>query len=104
MTALEVPTGSFVLGGILLLPLLIRQPLAWATEPSGVVRVLYLGLATTTVANTLLTRRIHGLRPGPEATLMLTDPVVATVPGVIVLREALAPVAAVGVLMVLGTW
>ena len=33
---------------------------------------------------------------------MLTDPVVATVLGVVVLGEALAPVAAVGVMMVLG--
>ena len=29
VTALEVPTGSFVLGGLLLLPLLVGQPLAW---------------------------------------------------------------------------
>ncbi len=102
VTALEVPTGSFVLGGIVLLPLLVGQPLAWVTEPSGIALVLYLGLATMAVANTLLTRGIHGLWPGPVATLMLTDPVVATILGVVVLGEALAPVAAVGVLMVLG--
>lgn len=101
VTALEVPTGSFVLGGILLLPLLIGQPLDWVTQPSGVVLALYLGIATMAVANTLLTRGIHGLRPGPVATLMLTDPLVATILGVAVLGEVLAPVAVVGVVLVL---
>lgn len=71
-------------------------------EPSGIALALYLGVATMAVANALLTRGIHGLRPGPVATLMLTDPVVATILGVVVLGEALTPVAAVGVLMVLG--
>ena len=102
VTALEVPAGSFVLGGILLLPLLIGQPLDWVAQPSGIALILYLGIATMAIANTLLTRGIHGLKPGPVATLMLTDPVVATILGVVVLGETLAPVAAVGVLMVLG--
>ena len=100
VTALEVPTGSFVLGGILLLPLLAGQPLDWVTQPSGVALALYLGVATMAIANTLLTRGIHGLTPGPVATLMLTDPMVATLLGVVVLGEVLAPVAAVGVALV----
>jgi DME family drug/metabolite transporter len=100
--ALEIATGSFVLGGVLLLPLLLGQPLAWVTTPSGILLVLYLGVATMAVANVLLTRGIHGLRPGPAATLMLTDPVVATALGVLILGEALSPVAAIGVLLVLA--
>lgn len=100
VTALEVPTGSFVLGGILLLPLLIGQPLDWVTQPSGIALALYLGIATMAIANTLLARGIHGLRPGPVATLMLTDPLVATILGVVVLGEVLAPVAAVGAVLV----
>ena len=63
---------------------------------------MYLGVATMAVANVLLTRGIHGLTPGPAATLMLTDPLVATVLGVVVLGEALAAVAAVGVVLVLA--
>jgi len=102
VTALEVPAGSFVLGGLLLLPLLLGQPLAWVVEPSGLALALYLGVATMAIANVLLTRGIHGLAPGPTATLMLTDPVVATLLGVVVLGEALPPLAAVGVALVLG--
>jgi DME family drug/metabolite transporter len=100
--ALEIATGSFLLGGVLLLPLLVGQPLAWVATPAGMALVLYLGVATMAVANVLLTRGIHGLRPGPAATLMLTDPAVATMLGVLVLGEALTPMAAVGVILVLG--
>lgn len=101
-TAIEVPAASFVLGGLLLAPLLLGQPLAWAASPSGVALVVYLGVATMAIANVLLARGIHGLPPGPTATLMLTDPVVATLLGVLVLGEALTPLAALGVVLVLA--
>jgi drug/metabolite transporter, DME family len=102
VTALEVPAGSFALGGLLLLPVLATQPMGWIGQPSGLALALYLGVATMALANVLLARGIHGLRPGPVATLMLVDPVVATVLGVVVLGESLLPVAALGVLLVLG--
>jgi drug/metabolite transporter (DMT)-like permease len=56
----------------------------------GVVRVV------------LLARGIRGLTAGPATTLMLADPVVATILGVVVLGETLAPVAAAGMLLVLA--
>ncbi len=99
--ALEVPTGSFVLGGVLLLPLLATQPTAWITTPSGAAMALYLGVATMGLANVLLTRGMRTLTPGPATTLMLTDPVVATVLGVVVLGERLAMSEVVGVLVIL---
>lgn len=101
-TAIEVPAASFALGGLLLLPLLLGQPLGWVATPDGLAMVLYLGIATMAIANVLLARGIHGLPPGPAATLMLTDPVVATVLGVLVLGEAITPVAALGVALVLA--
>lgn len=101
-TAVEVPAASFALGGLLLLPLLAGQPLGGLLAPGGVALVLYLGVATMAVANVLLARGIHGLPPGPAATLMLTDPVVATLLGVVVLGESLGPVAALGVALVLA--
>jgi len=101
-TAIEVPAASFALGGLLLVPLLVGQPLAWVASPGGAALVLYLGVATMAVANVLLARGIHGLPPGPTATLMLTDPVVATLLGIVVLGEAITPVAALGVVLVLA--
>ena len=99
---LAVPAGSFILGGILLIPILATQPLTWLTQPSGLVLAVYLGVETMAVANVLLARGIHGLSAGPVATLMLSDPVVATVLGVVVLGEVLAPVAVAGMVLVLG--
>jgi DME family drug/metabolite transporter len=99
--ALEVPTGSFVLGGALLLPLLATQPMSWIATPSGAAMVLYLGVATMGLANVLLTRGMRTLTPGPATTLMLTDPVVATVLGVVVLGETLVAVEVIGVLVIL---
>lgn len=101
-TPLGVSAGSFVLGGLLLVPVLAMQPLAWLARPSGVVLALYLGVATMAVANVLLARGIRGLAAGPVATLMLADPVVATALGVAVLGETLAPIAAVGTVLVLA--
>jgi DME family drug/metabolite transporter len=99
--ALEVPTGSFVLGGALLLPLLATQPMSWLATPSGFAMALYLGVATMGLANVLLTRGMRTLTPGPATTLMLTDPVVATVLGVVVLGETLVAVEVIGVLVIL---
>lgn len=102
VSALEVPAGSFALGGLLLLPLLATQPLDWLFEPGGIALALYLGVATMAIANVLLARGIRGLTAGPATTLMLADPVVATILGVLVLGETLEPVAAVGMLLVLA--
>lgn len=99
-TVVELSTGAFALGGLGLIPLLVREPLGWVAAPSGVGLVLYLGIATMALANALLTRGLHGLKPGPVATLMLMDPVVATILGVVVLGETLDGQAALGVLLV----
>jgi len=102
VTAVEIPAASFTLGGLLLLPLLAVQPLGALAQPSAIGLALYLGIATMAVANVLLTVGIHGLPPGPAATLMLTDPVVATLLGVVVLGEHLSANASVGVVLVLA--
>jgi DME family drug/metabolite transporter len=100
--ALEVPAASFLHGGALLLPILAAQPLDWLATPSGLALALYLGVATMGVANVLLTRGMRSLTSGPVTTLMLADPAVATLLGVVVLGETLAPVAALGVVVVLA--
>jgi drug/metabolite transporter, DME family len=101
-TPLAVPAGSFVLGGALLLPVLVVQPLGWLPSPSGIALALYLGVATMAIANVLLTLGIKGMSAGPVATLMLADPVVATVLGVAVLGEVLAAQEVAGVVLLLA--
>ena len=97
-----VLTASFLLGGLVLLPVLATQPLAWLAAPCGVALAVYLGLATMTVANVLHARGLARLAPGPVATLMLVEPLVATVLGAVVLGERLTAPAGAGLLLVLG--
>jgi drug/metabolite transporter, DME family len=101
-TPLAVPAGSFVLGGALLIPVLAVQPLGWLPTVPGLALALYLGVATMAVANVLLTRGIKGMSAGPVATLMLSDPVVATVLGVAILGEALSAPEVGGIVLLLA--
>lgn len=90
-------------GGVLLLPIAAMQPLSWVLEPRGVALVLYLGIATLAMANTLQLRGIRALGPAPVTTLMLAEPVLATLLGVIVLGESLGGVGWLGFVLVLGS-
>jgi drug/metabolite transporter, DME family len=96
-----VMAAAFGLGGLLLVPVLATQPLGWVLEPRGAVLVLYLGLVTTTLAYLLFVRGLAVLPAGPVTTLVLAEPVVATVLGVVVLGERLSTVALAGAALVL---
>jgi drug/metabolite transporter, DME family len=98
----EVMTAAFGLGGLLLLPVLLTQPLAWLATPSGLLLALWLGLVTTTLAYVLFGRGLRHLPAGPVTTLVLAEPVVATILGVVVLGEQLAPLGWVGAALVLA--
>lgn len=98
----DVMTAAFVLGGLLMLPLLLTQPLAWLATPSGLVMALWLGLATTTLAYVMFGRGLRHLSAGPVTTLVLAEPVVATVLGVVVLGERLPAAAWLGAALVLA--
>lgn len=98
-----VMAAAFGLGGLLLLPLLATQPMAWLLEPRGVGMALHLGLVTTTLAYLLFVRGLAQLPAGPVTTLMLAEPVVATTLGIVVLDERLTLISTIGVgLLLLG--
>lgn len=94
---LPVLAGPFVLGGLLLVPLLVTTPPTWIVTPAGVLLALYLGVASMAVANLLLSYGLRRLAPGPVTTLQLADPVTATILGVVVLHESLPAPAWLGV-------
>ncbi len=98
----EVMASAFGLGGLLLLPVLLTQPLGWLAEPGGWALALWLGLATTTLAYVLFGRGLRHLPAGPVTTLVLAEPVVATFLGVVVLGERLSPVGWLGAALVLA--
>jgi DME family drug/metabolite transporter len=98
----DVMTAAFVLGGLLMVPLLLTQPLAWLATPRGLVMALWLGLVTTTLAYVVFGRGLRQLSAGPVTTLVLAEPVVATFLGVVVLGERLPALAWVGAALVLA--
>lgn len=98
----EVMAAAFGLGGLVLVPVLLTQPVAWVATRSGLVLALWLGLATTTLAYVLFGRGLRHLPAGPVTTLVLAEPVVATLLGVLVLGESLAPLGWLGAAFVLA--
>lgn len=98
----DVMGAAFGLGALLLVPVLLTQPLGWLASPSGLVMALWLGLATTTVAYVLFGRGLRHLPAGPVTTLVLAEPVVATLLGVLVLGERLGPLGWIGCALVVA--
>jgi len=96
-----VMAAAFGLGGLLLVPVLLTQPLGWVAGLSGLALALYLGLVTTTLAYLLFVRGLAVLPAGPVTTLVLAEPVVATALGVAVLGERLAVVGGLGAGLIL---
>ena len=98
----EVMAAAFGLGGLLLLPLLATQPVGWLATGPGIGLALYLGLVTTTIAYVLFGQALAVLPAGPVTTLVLAEPLVATVLGVTVLGERLSPMGMAGAGVVLA--
>lgn len=97
--ALLASTCAF--GAVFLVPLLGTQPWGWLAQPRGVALAIYLGIATLAMANTLQLRGIGVLGPAPVNTLMLAEPVLATIWGVALLGESVTVVGVVGLVLVM---
>ena len=98
-----VMAAAFGLGGLLSVPVLLTQPVAWLATGQGLALAAYLGLGTTTLAYLLFVRGLAVLPAGPVTTLVLAEPVVATALGVVVLDERLAAAGGLGAgLLLLG--
>ena len=93
---------AFGIGGLLLLPALLLTGPGWIATPSGAATALYLGLLPTAVAYVLFARGLEGLSAATVTTLVLAEPLVATLLGVAVLGEQLTLGAAVGCSLVLA--
>lgn len=95
MPATDVLAASFFVGALLLLPLGAGDFSALQSF-EGLVLVVWLGVFATTFAYVLFGRGITHLTPGTVATLNLAEPVVATVLGVLVVRESISGLSLVG--------
>lgn len=94
-------SAAFLIGGLLMLPLILTQPLNWFTTANGLILVIYLSIIAMAVPNILWLKAIQTLPPGPTSTLMLMEPVMATVLGLVVLNETVNSVGVLGMVLVL---
>lgn len=76
--------------------------LTWLASTAGWIMTLWLGLATISIAYVMFTWGLSGLTAATAATLTLAEPLTASLLGVGVLGERLAPLAIAGI-VVLGT-
>lgn len=80
----------FTVAAVILAPALLLFPLDWASSTGGMAMVVYLVVAGTVGAYNLFNRGLHSVAAGTAATLALTEPLIATVLGVVVLGERLS--------------
>lgn len=84
--ATDALAASFSIGAVLLLPLLALDA-QWLFTARGLALALWLGLAATTMSYIMFGYGLTHLAPGIVATLVLSEPVVATLLGVGLLGE-----------------
>ena len=96
----HVLAASFGVSGAVLVPVFLLSGTWWMSW-SSILLILWLGLATTTLAYILFGMGLRFLQPGHIATLNLAEPVFATLLGVFVLGEVLGPLGVVGCALVI---
>jgi DME family drug/metabolite transporter len=96
-----MPTAAYLIGSVMLLPFVLTQPLAWVGTLSGIALIVYLGVVTMAVANVSQVRGMKGMPPGPAATLLLADPLTATILGMLILDETITTIGVFGMILVL---
>lgn len=93
----------FALGALFLAPSLLVSDLGWLATRSGILMVLWLGIVATGLSYVLFQHGLAGLPASTVSTLSLAEPVTATLLGVLVLREHLTPLTAIGIAVVVGS-
>ena len=94
--------SSFALGALLLTPWLGGSGLDQFATGKGLLFALWLGVIATTLGYLLFGVGITRLSPGSVATLNLAEPVVATLFGLLLLGEVIAPVGLLGCTLIVA--
>lgn len=93
-------SASFSIGAVVLMPFIFMD-FNWLTTPKGIALALWLGLASTTISYMMFGVGITHLAPGVVATLLLSEPFVATMFGIFLLGEPMAPRGWFGCLLII---
>jgi drug/metabolite transporter, DME family len=97
-----VMAAGFGGAAVLLVPVLLLAGPGFLTSAGGLGLALYLGAIPTALAYVLFSRGLRGLTSGETATLVLAEPLTATLLGIVALGEQPSIAAAVGAALVLA--
>jgi len=92
----------FCLGAVLLSPIFLLFDLNWLAQPRGLAVALHLGLIATALAYVMFGRGLKNVPAASAVTLTLAEPLTAGLLGVLLLGEALAPLAWGGILLLIA--
>lgn len=91
----------FGLGAILLLPILFFADISWVFTTSGFAMALWLAAIPTALAYLMYAAGLHKVRAHEASTLILAEPITATLLGAIVLGERPSLLAWIGAVIIL---
>jgi drug/metabolite transporter, DME family len=98
----QVMGAAFGTAAVLLLPVLLVGDTGWLESGRGVELVTYLAIGPTVIAYLLFARGLRRLSASETTTIVLAEPVTATVLGVLVVHEQLGAAAAGGIVLVIA--
>ncbi|WP_283152786.1 EamA family transporter [Guptibacillus hwajinpoensis] len=87
----------FTLSALMLSPLLFFYDLSWLLEINGLLVALHLGILATGLAYLLYARGLVGVSSATAVTLSLTEPLTASLLGVLIVGEVLSLMSWIGI-------
>lgn len=100
--AASVTAAGFVVAAALLAPALLVTDNGWVASGAGLLLLGHMSLVATALAYLLFVLGLQRIPAASAQTLGLTEPVVATALGVLVLDERLRPVGLLGAVLVVA--
>ena len=94
--------STFLVGSLAVALLAVREPFGWITSGEGVLMALQLGVLATGLAYLLYGFGLQRLTSATTVTLVLAEPLTATLLAVLVLDETIVPVAWIGIVGLLA--
>ena len=86
----------FGVAGLVSIPLLLLSGAEWMLTPTGLATAAWLGIVTTAIAYLCFGAGLAKLQAATVSTLTLAEPLTASILGLLVLREQLATLEALG--------
>ncbi len=101
-TSVHVMGAAFGTAAVLLLPVLMIGTTDWLRSGRGLELAAYLAIGPTVIAYLLFAHGLRHLAASETTTIVLAEPVTATVLGVLVVHEQLGAAAASGIVFVIA--